>query len=163
MALLAEEIVEEWLNRNGYFTIRGIELGHYEIDLLAIGFKNDEIKCRHIEVQASRRPIGYICGIPIKKTSSEVVCSGVDAWVKKKFLLAKKESLRNQLYPGKWDFELVVNQVRHEGELKIIEEHGIMVHRLENIIAELSSMKTIVNRASGSDLVDLVLFGKTGM
>ena len=27
MALLAEEVVEEWLNRQGYFTIRGIRLG----------------------------------------------------------------------------------------------------------------------------------------
>jgi hypothetical protein len=36
MALLAEEIVEEWLNRNGYFTIRGIKLGVQEIDLLAL-------------------------------------------------------------------------------------------------------------------------------
>ena len=43
MALLAEEIVEEWLNRNGFFTIRGIKVGVYEIDLLAIGFKKGEI------------------------------------------------------------------------------------------------------------------------
>ncbi len=26
MALLAEELVEEWLNRNGFFTIRGIKV-----------------------------------------------------------------------------------------------------------------------------------------
>jgi hypothetical protein len=32
MALLAEEIVEEWLNRQGYFTIRGIKKGVHEID-----------------------------------------------------------------------------------------------------------------------------------
>jgi len=36
MSLLAEEIVEEWLNRDGYFTIRGIKLGVHEIDLLAL-------------------------------------------------------------------------------------------------------------------------------
>ena len=33
MALLAEELVEEWLNRQGYFTIRGIKFGVHEIDL----------------------------------------------------------------------------------------------------------------------------------
>ena len=163
MALLAEEIVEEWLNRNGFFTIRGIELGHHEIDLLAIGFKDGEIKCRHIEVQASPRPIGYISGIPLTNKSPEFITQGLDAWVKKKFLLAKKESLRNQLFPEKWVFELVVHQVRHEEELKIIEERGVKVHRLENIISELASSKTIINRASGADLVDLVLFGKTVM
>ena len=31
-----EEVVEEWLNRNGYFTIRGIKVGVDEIDTLAI-------------------------------------------------------------------------------------------------------------------------------
>ena len=36
MALLAEEIVEEWLNRQGYFTIRGVKVGVHEIDLLAV-------------------------------------------------------------------------------------------------------------------------------
>jgi hypothetical protein len=43
MALLAEEIVEEWLNRNGYFTIRGIKLGVHEIDLLAIAVRGSAI------------------------------------------------------------------------------------------------------------------------
>ena len=36
MSLLAEAVVEEWLNRQGYFTIRGIKLGNDEIDILAI-------------------------------------------------------------------------------------------------------------------------------
>ena len=63
MALLAEEIVEEWLNRNGFFTIRGIKVGVHEIDLLAVGFKEGETICRHIEVQASVRPVSYICAL----------------------------------------------------------------------------------------------------
>jgi len=36
MPRLGEEIVEEWLNRQGHFTIRGIKLGVDEIDILAI-------------------------------------------------------------------------------------------------------------------------------
>jgi hypothetical protein len=36
MALLAESLVEEWLNRKGFFTIRGIKHGVAEMDLLAI-------------------------------------------------------------------------------------------------------------------------------
>jgi len=35
MALLAEEVVEEWLNRQGYFTIRGIRLGVHESRLVS--------------------------------------------------------------------------------------------------------------------------------
>ncbi len=36
MALLAESLVEEWLNRQGFFTIRGIKQRISEIDLLAV-------------------------------------------------------------------------------------------------------------------------------
>jgi hypothetical protein len=36
MALLAESLVEEWLNRKGYFTIRGLKHGLGEMDLLAV-------------------------------------------------------------------------------------------------------------------------------
>ncbi len=65
MALLAEEIVEEWLNRQGYFTIRGIKTGVQEIDLLAVKWENNfQVKRRHIEVQASMRPVSYISSVP---------------------------------------------------------------------------------------------------
>jgi hypothetical protein len=36
VALLAESLVEEWLNRQNFFTIRGVKHGIDEIDLLAI-------------------------------------------------------------------------------------------------------------------------------
>ncbi|MGE0557802.1 MAG: hypothetical protein AB7E73_12575 [Burkholderiales bacterium] len=65
MALLAEEIVEEWLNRQGYFTIRGIKVGVHEIDLLAVKHHVDgKPECRHLEVQASMRPVSYISRVP---------------------------------------------------------------------------------------------------
>jgi hypothetical protein len=35
VALLAEDLVEEWLNRQGFFTIRGVKEGVDEMDLLA--------------------------------------------------------------------------------------------------------------------------------
>ena len=38
MALLAESLVDEWLNRQGFFTIRGIKHGVGEIDLLGVRF-----------------------------------------------------------------------------------------------------------------------------
>lgn len=36
MALLAEQLVEEWLNRQGYFTIRCIKIGVH-VDLINVG------------------------------------------------------------------------------------------------------------------------------
>jgi len=174
MALLAEELVEEWLNRNGFFTIRGIKVGVHEIDLLAVGFKDGKTICRHIEVQASVRPISYICALTkeyrlatgrgpnnAKERSSDEITKGVEEWVYKKYLLPEKEQLRKKLYDGTWGFELVVYRVKYEEELTSIENHGILIHRLDNIISELSSSKTIVTGASGSDFLDLVSFGKT--
>src|SRR6266446_3893079 len=65
MSLLGEEVVEEWLNRNGYFTIRGIKVGVDEIDILAIRPCPDgKCECRHIEVQVSINAISYITKVP---------------------------------------------------------------------------------------------------
>jgi hypothetical protein len=61
MALLAEETVEEWLNRQWYFTIRGIKLGVHEIDLLGIRQTSDGADKRHVEVQVSMRPPKQQC------------------------------------------------------------------------------------------------------
>ncbi len=63
MSLLAEEIVEEWLNRQGFFAIRGIKQGVQEIDLLAIRIRDGEIEKRHVEVQASIRPVSYVTSV----------------------------------------------------------------------------------------------------
>lgn len=61
MALQAETLVEEWFNRNGYFTIRGIKDKIDEIDILAIKNLGEfGWDCVHCEVQVSIRPVGYI-------------------------------------------------------------------------------------------------------
>jgi hypothetical protein len=58
MLLLAEVVVEEWLKRRGYFTIRGVKLGNDEMDILAIRqLSNGNIERRHIEVSASTNPL----------------------------------------------------------------------------------------------------------
>lgn len=50
MALIAEEVVEEWLNRKGFFSIRGIKLGVREMDILAVRHGEGGIDRRHYEV-----------------------------------------------------------------------------------------------------------------
>ena len=60
MSLLAESLVEEWLNRAGYFTIRGARFGVNELDLLAVRPGPSGPEVRHIEVQVSTNPIAYI-------------------------------------------------------------------------------------------------------
>ncbi len=170
MALLAEEIVEEWLNRNGYFTIRGAKVGLYEIDLLAIKKTGSKTVLRHVEVQASTRPVSYITPLPkqvqqetgmapynASERSAKELKRSVQEWVHKKFDMPRKCKLRESLFPGKWQYELVVNKVRHPDELSFIEEEGIKILRLSDIIEELRSDSTCIKSAAGRDLVELVM------
>lgn len=169
MALLAEELVEEWLNRQGYFTIRGTKVGVHEIDLLAIRPTADGIECRHIEVQASVNPVGYITKVPkevqqqtgraagsAKARDDDELRGGVREWIEKKFDHPKKEKLRRLLAPGCWSRELVVNEVKHRREIELLVEAGITISYLAGIVGELKSGAFMLDGAAGTHLVDLV-------
>jgi hypothetical protein len=168
MALLAEEIVEEWLNRHGYFTIRGIKMGVQEIDLLAVKWQMDKkAECRHVEVQASMRPVSYISRVPKEeqksgraansaKRSDEELIQGVAEWVEKKFHRSDKKTLMAKLWDGEWSSELVVNVVKSEHELKLIASHGIKIHSLSDIVSSLAKDRFVVGSACGADIIDLI-------
>ncbi|HIF5875017.1 TPA: hypothetical protein ACX3FO_004360 [Vibrio parahaemolyticus] len=169
MALLAEELVEEWLNRQGYFTIRGIKIGVDEVDLLAIRFDEKGLpECRHIEVQASMRPVSYISRIPknllkpgqastsAAERDEPVLRAGVQEWVEKKFRKPKKTAVLEKLFPNEWSSELVHNIVKSEAELSLIAEQGIKLISLSTVIKQLTSEQFKVKSASGADFADLI-------
>jgi hypothetical protein len=175
MALLAEEVVEEWLNRNGYFTIRGIKVGVDEIDILAIRPTQDgQHECRHVEVTVSINPISYITKVPAdirkqkgiaahnaKKRDIEQLKDGVCEWIESKYNLPRKVALKQQLCSGSWTRELVVGKVKHIEEIDLLNKHGILIHPLNDILAEMSSKKkNVIKAAAGADLFDLMLLKK---
>lgn len=176
MALLAEELVQEWLNRAGFFTIRGVRLGVHEMDLLAVRPTSTGLECRHIEVQASVNPVSYLFRLTKEDqratgrtaTSSGVRTAeqlerGADEWVAKKFGLPQKQALLSRLAPGcKWTRELVVHRLAHSEELLLLKARGIVVHQLEDLVRELAEPGIAISRASGGDFLDLVLLGKSG-
>jgi hypothetical protein len=149
MSLLAEEVVEEWLNRDGFFTIRGVKVGAYEMDVLAIRPQAGGHQCRHVEVQASINPISYITkppsavrkqsGAPFnaKKRDMPILRESVLEWVEAKFNHPKKLELLHNLCPGDWTKELVVGRVKYEEELSLVKEAGVTVHRLKDIQNEM--------------------------
>lgn len=170
MSLLAEEIVEEWLNRQGFFTIRGARVGLYEMDLLATRTEGDRIECRHLEVTASTNPISYITDLPkqvqrqtgrkpknAKKRSMDILRRGVQEWIEKKYLLQAKMELKQALIDREWSHELVVHKVRHPEELELLQEAGIRVTLLSQVVRELQETQFPIKRASGASLVELVL------
>ena len=174
MSLLGEEVVEEWLNRNGYFTIRGIKVGVDEIDILAIRpLPDGKYECRQIEVQVSINAISYITKVHAairkqtgigphnaKRRDVAQLMQGVDEWIEAKFNLPRKVQLRNSLCPGSWSRELVVGSIKHEEELDLLRQAGVTIHRLKDVLSEMIEKRTAVKAAAGADLFDLMLLRK---
>lgn len=177
MALLAESLVEEWLNRNGYFTIRGVKHGVGEMDLLAVHPQPEGVVVGwHVEVQVSFRPIGYIG----RRTDEMIAESGggrtsarartreevekcACEWVKHKFLDPAKIQLRESLWPGVfWSFHLVHGVVREPHELEIFRAEHVICHPFHELLTSLSQRsKHLFSGAAGGDLAEIVSYYKT--
>ena len=173
MALLGESLVEEWLNRDGFFTIRGVRHGVEEMDLLAIRReKTGTVIGWHVEVQISFRPVGYIAKLPkgsgVQRTSVRArtlqeVDQCAKLWVEGKFRSSPKVELRKRLWPGvKWAFHFVHGVVRDPHELKVIESQGIKLHPFHEILDSLSKRGPDSYSASaGGDLAEIVTYYKS--
>lgn len=171
MSLLAEEVVEEWLNRQGYFTIRGIRLGNDEIDILAIKLK-PRLECRHIEVQVAINPNAYISKVTktiqkkygigpnsAKKRNKTELKQCVKEWIDKKFNQSKKDQLKQSLCSGEWSSELVIHSFKHRDEINLLKAK-VKIHFLRDIVDEMLSKHTLIKAATGNDLVDLICLEK---
>ena len=148
MARAAETIVEEWLNRRGYFTIRSLKEGRTECDLLAFSPKDSDAV--HVEVNVSINPIGWIgkknlAGEKLpggKDRTDEQVEGGIKNYVDKKYRSAKAIELRERLWPnhGNWRFTYVHGKLNYpERELPCLEKEGIEVRSVIKLLEELKS------------------------
>lgn len=171
MALLAETLVDEWLNRQRFFTVRGIKHGVNEIDLLGVRPTPDGIlEAWHVEVQVSFRPISYISSIPEKysdfaksKTSAKVrpehiVKDGVDGWVSKKFLSSEKLKTRESAWSGlTWQYKVVHGVVKFPFELEHMRSHGIETIPFHQVLTQLGSgVPGGLKGGAGTDLSDII-------
>ncbi len=174
MALLAETPVEEWLNRLGYFTIRGVKEGVREIDLLAVksnenGTVSDTL---HIEVQISFRPVAYVTKLTprlqqeLKKPPNSayhrtdaMLQECVTEWVGKKFRDPRKVRRREALWPGlHWRWTLVHGAVKERKELQFIETAGVRLIPLEKVLDDLCRGGQPEYSSAGGDLAELIDF-----
>lgn len=152
MALLAEELVEEWLNRQGFFTIRGVKRGHNEIDFLAIKPQQDSKPIAwHVEVQASIDPAGFLGGLKFED-------SRIEKWLNNKFKSKKKKEMRAYVWPEtEWKFVLVYAVLKREQEqLEVLQKCGITPVSLKTVLQELSSKGKPPYTAFGGDFAELV-------
>jgi hypothetical protein len=162
MALLDEQLVEEWLNRQNFFTMRGIKSGVDEIDLLAIKPTPEGMECWHIEVQISYRPVGYIGGdTNARKRTKKELRTGVEQWVAKKFTSPKKVKRRNEiLSDARWRKFLVHAVLKDEAELTIMEELGVELIPYKRVLEDLRSEKKSKSSSAASGIVEMLNYLK---
>ena len=142
-ALLDEELVEEWLNTKNFFTIRGIECGVDEIDLLGVHHGETESECWHVEVKVSFRLIGYVGGDANARNRSDYkVRAGIEQWVEKKYTSERKVARRNEVLPSaNWRFVFVHGVLRDEAELEHMKQLGVELISYKKVLRELMDDK----------------------
>lgn len=139
MALLDEQLVDEWLNRKCFFTMRGIKSGVDEIDLLAVRMADKNLECWHVEVQVSYRPIGYVGGdTNARRRTDDELRAGVEQWVEKKFTSSRKVARRNAILPSaEWKYVFVHGVLRDDRELEHMAELGVTLIPYKQVLTEL--------------------------
>jgi hypothetical protein len=165
MSLLDEQLVEEWLNRQGFFTMRGIKCGVDEIDLLAVREQPNGIDRWHVEVQISFRPIGYIGGdTSARRRTPEQVRDGVERWVWKKFTQPLKAARRQSILPNThWDYVLVHAVTRYPEELEIMRELGVRTIPYSEALAYLLAKGTKESSSIASNILDIVAYAQSSL
>ena len=169
MSLLAENLVEEWMNRKGFFTIRGVRDGVAECDLLGVRTKNGALEAWHVEAQVSFNPVSYVTPLTKNlstkhgkakttawKRSPEILSECVAAWVEKKFNSTAKAKVRERLWPGlKWQKMLVHGAVKHAEEVSELEKH-IKLVPFYDVLRDLCWGRHDLFTASGTDIANIV-------
>lgn len=177
MSLLAESLVEEWLNRKGFFTIRGIKHGVGELDLLGIHREeNGSVTGWHVEAQVSFRPIGYVTKITkemarssgrmrgtAKRRTPDEIEACVREWVTDKFTSKAKQQVRESLWSGvNWSFHLVHGVAREPKELEVFVREGVICHPFSKLLDGLSQRSDhAYSGSAGGDLAEIVAYYKS--
>lgn len=160
MALLDEQLVDEWLNRKGFFTMRGLRAGVDEIDLLAVRMI-EQVECWHVEVQVSYRPIGYVGGDNnARRRTPEEVQSGVEQWVERKFTGPRKVARRAAVLPSaQWKYIFVHGVLRDESELEHMTRLGVTPIPYKQVLTELRD-SPVGNTSSSlaSDIAEILRY-----
>ncbi len=177
MALQAEALVEEWLNKNGFFTIRGIKEKIDEIDLIGVRKRNYGWQYIHCEVQIGIRPVTYISKLTnnlmkslevssknsAKLRKPEHLLESVKAWVEMKYKSTKKQQMRSNIIQSEaWEYWFVHGNVKDENELILIESQGVKIISFADVLNDLMNKNT-ENSFSGSaagELIEIMNFMK---
>jgi hypothetical protein len=161
MALLDEQLVEEWLNRQQFFTMRGIKCGVDEIDLLAVKYdQHGAAEHWHVEVQVSYRPISYIGGdTNARKRTRVEIDKGAKFWVEKKFTSQKKYAKREEILPSAvWRYVFVHGEVKDSYNLECIERLGVTLIPYRLVLEQLRDGAKSSSSSVASNIVEMLRY-----
>jgi hypothetical protein len=136
MSRIAETIPELWLNRRGFFTIRGLKPleGHGELDL--VGYHPRQNKAVHVEVSASPDPGGFLGGEVAAR-----IPEGVARFVEDKYHGANIARVREATCPTttQWTLMLAHGRLNREDEvLAALIDNEVEPKSLFTMLTELS-------------------------
>lgn len=160
MALLDEQLVEEWLNRNNFYTMRGVKCGVDGIDLLALKYAGGEVEAWHVEVQVSFRPIGYLGGdTNARRRTEEEIRKGAEKWVKRKFTSDKKKNKRNSISSNvNWRYIFVCAELKDNRELEFILEFGIEIVPYKQVLTYLRDNTSHQSSSPASNISEILKY-----
>ena len=142
--LLAEELVQEWLIRKKYFTVKNLKsTNNRELDLLGVKFEeNNETSLIHVEVSVHCNPIGWLCRFESVFTGNrneQEIKSALENWVERKFK-GDNVLVRNQFSPhanvDDWECFFVHGKLNDNNllELDCMRDLGIKIKSIREII-----------------------------
>lgn len=135
------EIVNWWLNRNGFFTLNNIKAAkNKEIGTLALKFGKEGSDIQHIEVNCS---VSYPTNLTMDKSGIE---KSVEDYTTKKFeseIIVKKieESIRELTGQEKKYQKAVVlgnlAQANRNKAIKLLKSKGYIVYKFEDVLCDV--------------------------
>lgn len=135
------EIVNWWLNRNGFFTLNNIKAAkNKEIGTLALKFGKGESDIQHIEVNCS---VSYPTNLTMDKSSIE---KSVEDYTEKKFeseIIVKKigESIKELTgQEKKYQKAIVLGnlaQANRNKAIRLLKSRGYIVYKFEDVLCDV--------------------------
>ena len=163
MALIDEEIIQEWLISRGFLTIRGLRKGNREIDLLGVKSTGPNPEYWHIESQVSFKPIGHIGGGGAARQTKREMERRIQGYIDRKFNHPQIVDLREKVTAGvEWKKGFVYAVAAFPYEIECFRNNGVHVYQYREIIRDLiGNVHPLKTSSDARNIVNIIGYFQT--
>lgn len=138
---IAQSLVAEAYQSMGYFVIEGVEVGHREIDLLAIktNGKNKVIDKLHIEVTVSINPVGLLRAESRIGKLSKNANTAAMGYINKKFNYKATVATVRKYFGSNYRKVLIHGKVNKIEQLETFKRNGIQTTFISDLVRKVKS------------------------